>query len=342
MSPRRPSALRVGLIVLLGACARPAPPLRATPAGIAAPLGPPLHPEIARAQLNDTCVRCHASTAAEHEKSLHHLAFRDASFQRGYVAEPKAFCRACHAPEGDARTEPSATAQALGVACVTCHVSEGDGLVRSGAARRNDNAPHGVHRDANFGTAVCAKCHEFSFPGAEALGERGLMQKTMREHAASSRASDSCASCHMAGESGRRSHGFLVSRDEAFLRVSVSVRLSGAKPGPRTLEVAAVDVGHQMPTGDMFRRLELRFETDAEIIVRPFERSFRARPNDHGAMARFEASDTRLSADTPARVVVPVRAKHYRLVYQRATGVMQTPPFTPNVESETLLAEGDL
>lgn len=230
----------------------------------------------------------------------------------------------------------------LGVACVTCHVTEGDGLVRSGAARGTDQAPHVVHRDANFGTAVCARCHEFAFPGAEALGERGLMQKTMREHATSSRASESCASCHMAGEPGRRPHGFTVSRDEAVLRASVSVRLSGTKPGPRTLEIAAVDVGHRMPTGDMFRRLELRFDTDAEVIVQPFERSFRARPNEHGAMARFEASDTRLTVDTPTRVSVPPRAKHYRLVYQRATGVMQTPPFTPNVESETLLAEGDL
>lgn len=357
MSSRSVTLFRGLLPFALGAaCAKPSPPASSRPEIASQVLSPAPEGERLRAKLNDTCQRCHAQAAGEHQRSLHHVAFKDASFQRGYVAEPQAFCRACHAPEGDAQAEPSETAQNLGVACVTCHVTVGGTEVRSGLGRQNARAPHPVVRVADFGTAVCAKCHEFSFPGAEGMGERGLMQKTMREHAASSRAADSCASCHMSAKPGASSHAFAVSRDENVLRASVAVQVEGQSPGPRTLRIAAINVGHRLPTGDMFRRLEVRFETDVgqgdksdksdkgdrAVAVFPFERSFRAKPNEHGVMARFEASDTRISPEVATRITVPARAKRFRLVYQRATGVMQTPPFTPHVESETVLAEGEL
>ena len=143
-----------------------------------------------RAAEDAACRRCHRAIAAEHDASLHARSFSDPSFQRGYAIEPQAFCRSCHAPEAAPGAAPDRFAAGAGVACVTCHVPTAGGPVVT--TSRDDGptlAPHPVLHVDDFGTRACSACHEFSFPNADARSDggrgTGLMQKTLREHAAS-------------------------------------------------------------------------------------------------------------------------------------------------------------
>jgi hypothetical protein len=87
------------------------------------------------------------------------------------------------------------------------------------------------------------------------------MQTTITEHAASAAASRSCAACHMPhGAGGRRSHAFAASRDPDLLRRAVDVRASRAGATAARITLTPRDVGHALPTGDLFRRLEISAE----------------------------------------------------------------------------------
>lgn len=297
-----------------------------------------------RAEDDAACVKCHRAEARDHEGSLHRASFDDASFQRGYLVEPKAFCRSCHAPESEPSREPDAFARSHGVTCVTCHKPDPAGPVLSSPSAKPSRAPHATARIADFGTRACASCHEFAFPGGEALGDEGRMQKTMSEHAASSARDRSCADCHMPkDETGRSGHRFAASRDPALLARSVTVDVARTPEGFLAFTVRARDVGHAFPTGDLFRRLVLRVHGPRGVIERPLERTFSARKNEHGRVVRFETSDRRPAPEQ--RVLVPTVAApgtRYELVYQRLTGVGQTPPFAVTVEDEIELARGTL
>ena len=186
------------------------------------------------------CAGCHRVEAEEWSASLHHSSFTDPDFQASFKVEPLEFCFKCHAPEATGRSD--VVGARVGVGCASCHA------VASG------------HGEANVAaqTKSCASCHEFAFPGRTAL-----MQSTMTEHARSSHSDSSCATCHLPrAADGHRDHRFDVSRNVAFLRASVDVR------GHRTLSgieiaIAARNVGHALPTGDLFRRLRVAVRAEA-------------------------------------------------------------------------------
>jgi hypothetical protein len=295
-----------------------------------------------RAAKDAECEQCHANAAREHGTTLHARAFSDASFQRGYAIEPKAFCRSCHAPESAPDVEPDAFARTHGVACVTCHVPDPAGPVLAAATTMTrPQAPHPLARVDGFGTRACASCHEFAFPNAGSLDARGLMQKTMTEHAASSAHDRSCTSCHMPrGERGRASHAVAASRDAALLSSSLAVRALREKDVAR-FELTAKDVGHAFPTGDLFRRLVLRVTTPRGTIERPLARTFRSQ-RAGGELTRIESSDERVAPTRQLAIALPPGEARWSVLYQRVTSVEQTPPFEAHVEDEVPLASGRL
>ncbi len=290
-----------------------------------------------RAEDDARCVRCHASTATSHDASLHRVAFSDPSFQKGFAIEPAPFCQGCHAPETKPTAVVDAFARTRGVTCVTCHQPTTGGPVLAGPPRgARGAAPHPLQRAPDFGTRACAGCHEFSFPHAEAKGERGLMQKTMREHGASRDKDTSCAGCHMKGGD----HGVATSRDPALLRRALSVGVTREGAGPLTFTLDAVGVGHAFPTGDLFRRLVLRVHVPGGVVERVLGRTFTS-VTEGDLIVRLERSDLRLAPSRKVVVEAP-QGTRWEVVYQRVTGVGQTPPYATNVESETLLASGAL
>jgi len=308
--------------------ALPGPAPRPRPSGLAAAVTE-----------NAKCEGCHQDIAKEWRGSLHQQAWHDPVFQKALAIEPEAFCRGCHAPEADASGEPPKAAQDVGVGCVTCHL-QGSDVVGTRAVAAKAGA-HAVVADPRLGaTDACASCHQFEFPRAKGLP----MQNTVREHASSSFSAVACQGCHMPavdGPSGRkhRSHDFSVMSDKDMIRSAATARALRSGSRAITVSISAAGAGHSFPTGDMFRRLEVRAEAvdaDGLVIARAapvhLARVFgdHTRPED-GAVRRVELADTRIPPPGagPAREVelelgVDTRGLSVRwtLAYQRMDHAM--------------------
>ncbi|NUO48201.1 MAG: hypothetical protein HOV80_05010 [Polyangiaceae bacterium] len=251
---------------LAAACTPAAPPVEGHTSApelraVAMP-GPAAQRGEAAVALNAKCEGCHRDVADEWRKSLHQRAHVEPAYQRSFAIEPLAFCRGCHAPEGDPASEPTASVGALGVGCVTCHVVGDDVLGAPRADADSLRIPHEVVRDVRFASAdACGSCHEFAFPGAAGRNHAELMQSTISEHRDSEARGESCASCHMpVGSSGKKSHEFRASRDEALLKKALRVEVERVSATTVRFVLTPVGVGHAFPTGDLFRRLELSAE----------------------------------------------------------------------------------
>ena len=244
---------------------------------------------LAAAETNRECERCHREIASEWRGSLHQRAFVEPAYQRALQREPLPFCRACHAPESvDLAADPPSAIAALGVGCVTCHGAKQILAGPRPSAAANGEAPHPVVRSAAFaGAGACAGCHEFPFPDEALRGASGaeLMQSTITEQAHSPRPDVTCAQCHMPRDEtlAHRTHDFRSSRDAAWVRSALDAR--AARVGQHEVEVTLqpTAVGHAVPTGDLFRRLEV----SAEVVG-----------NDYMVLARRERHLTRRWATT--------------------------------------------
>jgi len=309
---------------------------------------------------NGSCAGCHADIAVEWRRSLHRRAWADPVFQQAYTVEPIAFCRGCHAPESDLAVEPIGRAADEGVGCTTCHVAAGH-VVSSSAS---PSALHPVFADARFATEqACAGCHQFDFPSEALQRVAQPMQDTIAEHARSTAKDAPCQSCHMPlvdGREGRhRSHDFAVLADPSMIRRAARVTAERADGNRVAVTLAPAAAGHAFPTGDMFRRLEVRafaVDKNGEVVAAEpviLARTFRDAPRDpHGGgldLARVEAADTRVPPPGgPSRrvlVQLPDGARgeiRWRVVYQRMAAPMAEAFHVDQVLDEVVVAEGVL
>lgn len=317
MSPR---AVGVGLLLIGAAAACSGRRVREPTPAPAMPRSGPLSRSGAE-DANGACERCHADAATTWRGSLHAQSWTDPIFQRSYQAEPSPFCRDCHAPE--------TAAPAIGIACVTCHDPTGAGTVLA-APRQGDDAgsaaraPHAVIRDVAFaGDRACAGCHEFEFPNGRERGNDGArMQRTSSEHRASAHADRSCASCHMTKlANGTRGHGFAVASDPTVLRRALIAKAS--RHDERVaLELAPGDVGHAVPTGDLFRRLVVVAEVigvDNQLIAhveRPLARHFRFEEGVSGVKVQREIADDRVQGPLHIELEVGARASGREIAWR--------------------------
>jgi hypothetical protein len=284
----------------------------------------------ARGRENARCEGCHVEQAEQWRRSLHRAAYDDPVFQRAYTLEPLAFCRGCHAPEAPPSAPPAAELGALGVACTTCHLDP-RGVVT--AVHVSGRAPHPVQSEPALGTrAACARCHQFDFPTLPGV----TMQSTLDEHARSTSSARECQSCHMPLDGKRRRrHDFSVLAAPDFLRSAVRVSAERWDGHSIQLELTPANIAHAFPTGDLFRRLELRACVslpDSESCAAPVHlgRSYRVQLTPHGTL-RIPVADTRVAAPgaaPPSRVRLvfdvdiqglPIR---WSVSYQRADEAM--------------------
>ncbi|PRQ02346.1 Doubled CXXCH motif [Enhygromyxa salina] len=313
-----------------------------------------LEPLAAEALLdNAACVRCHTEQARDWSASSHQTAFVDPAFQVAHAIEPRAYCRACHAPEADPADPGITPAASLGVACVSCHVRDGEILAGPGPARSADS-PHAVRRDAGLDQpASCGACHEFDFPDG-ALRDRPLaMQRTVTEHAGSRFAARSCVSCHMPRlDDGRRSHRFAASRDPAMLRDAVRVAAERRGPSSVRITLRPGRVGHAFPTGDLLRRIEVGAVAvgpagEGEPRRRYLARHFGDRAQRSGIVVRDELFDDRVPA-RGLRVVdlelpdAPERDVRWWVDYQRVAHQRSSDPRDAVLDGSLALAGGTL
>jgi hypothetical protein len=287
----------------------------------------------------ETCALCHAEIALEWRGSLHAHAWQDEVFQAAYRVEPMAFCRDCHAPLNQG-AEPTGAAAAEGVSCAVCHVSGGKLLGPGTGASRQ--APHPVMEvRALSESRTCKGCHQFNFPadpgpGREVFATDEPMQDTFEEWASSSAAAGGaqCQDCHMPWRSspadprGRhRSHAFPGGNDLELLRAAVHVEVGAARDGDDvvvTVRVAPAAIGHSFPTGDLFRRAELRVWMDGDeaqgvstAFAREFESVLERSPAGDLVFVKREAADTRVPPPgngAPAPRVLRLRSARGGLV----------------------------
>jgi hypothetical protein len=303
--------------------------------------------------LNASCEQCHLDQTAEWRDSLHRRAAVEPAYLRSFAREPLAFCRGCHAPEADpSLPEPPALA-ALGVGCVSCHLTGDDDTVLASPGYPDipyRETPHKIRRDARFaGPEACANCHQFRFPGLTHGGPETMMQSTALEHAASADAATPCAGCHMPTSGRRRDHRFTVSRGSVLLRDALTAEARRVSPSRVVLRLTPRHPGHALPTGDLFRRLEVRAEAlggDGLVLgsdARYLTRHFSPRP---GGSGRVLVGDTRLR-DQPTEIELELpeaagRPISWSVAYQRVGHPGKAGDEDAMIEGEILLASGSL
>lgn len=316
----------------LAAAALSAAALAAACAGRSAAPTPGAPTRAARA--DEACGACHAEIAEEWRGSLHRRAFTDAPFARAYARESRAFCKNCHAPEGDVE---------VGVSCASCHAPDARAASRPGGV-------HAPMRAAPGPSGACARCHEFAFDGRR--DDAALMQSTVGEHAASPFRDTRCDACHMPRVGEHRSHRFGTSQDAAALGAALSVDAQRVDGSAVVLELRAIGVGHAYPTGDLFRRLQISVETDDDgapsrppiVATRLLARRFATERAASGVVVVVETSDDRLRPDRPTEVRLDLgeaargRPLRWKVEYHRAEVADDDPPPSARV----LLREGRL
>jgi hypothetical protein len=228
----------------------------------------------------DDCTDCHDEVTAEWSASAHRAAFTNDLFQNEWHLHGDPWCVRCHAPAADA-SAPAGVAATDGISCAVCHVIEGV-IVSS---RVSGEAPHDVRADPAFGTEAQCAGHSVAFPPSVRVAPGQALQDTISEWQRSG-APGACQDCHMPlrGDldassvvpSGRphRSHLFPGARDDALLSSSLRVTATARCVNGRTrveLRLEAGAVGHDVPTGDVFRRLEV----SAALRARPATRLLR-------------------------------------------------------------------
>jgi Cytochrome c554 and c-prime len=289
-------ALAVGSLVLLGTRGlSEAPPARGEPAAVPAAV-PAACPRPATDQAA-TCEGCHPEIHAEWRGSGHATAFEDRVFRAEYEPAPSSFCADCHAA-GRARHGHRAQD---GVDCAACHAAaEGERAGPKALGAEGDQ--HGG--PPKKGWRVCAGCHQFAFPPG-ALGLHGVydpadpLQDTVHEWQASDAAREGrdCLDCHMPfvaeGEARHRSHRLVGAGDPDLVREAL-IASAAARVRPEGLEITVTltpgEVGHRVPTGDMFRRLRVAAWNEGDTPVEQWlgrefaqmpasdDRGFRLRP----------------------------------------------------------------
>lgn len=227
-----------------------------------------------------TCGGCHRRVYRQWVASGHADAWNGAAFQATWTDHPKGWCLMCHLPSATAQSELTGTASPVqphhelnkaaekafvseGVGCASCHVRDGEVLTPYKPGWFAKNA-HSIRQDTRLAEPeFCAGCHEFAFPVHEPLFPFAYgdtpMQSTWSEWSSSSHADegDRCQDCHMP----RGQHKWPGGHDLAWLadHVDVEVASDGATA---TVRLSAIGAGHAVPTGDVFRKLEVELCAD--------------------------------------------------------------------------------
>lgn len=289
----------------------------------------------------EACAPCHEAIVREWEASPHRRSFSGAWFQSGYRIDHRSFCRDCHAPlHAGSDPLPGTVAYEDGITCVSCH---------AGARLHPSDEPH-----ADFTTRACAACHQFRFPdeGIHARFDPSeQMQRTEDEWRASGTVKR-CTDCHMAPGPSHRAHDFNVLGTPQ--RIADAIDLEGTishRDESTHVEVrlSARDAGHAVPTGDVFRALELAVWVDgARPEKRLLMRRFGTRlAFDRGFVARLaEVEDSRVPARgvRTERFALEGRANvvHYSLDYLRVNPAQAAAQALDDRDNRMRLLEGVL
>lgn len=284
--------------------------------------GPPLPP-------SSSCETCHHDIAADWRASAHGRAADNALFLDGLRAEPNSRCVRCHAPAAAAFNDLAAAARGAaldeasaahdGVSCAVCHVR--DGVVVT--AGDGEGYGHALRKNAGLkDPTFCARCHEFSSHIVDD-GETRLidlpLQTTFSEWRAYAAAGGggTCQSCHMPNGS----HA-LRGSDDATVRGALDVAIEdGIEDGNEDgiLVVASRGVGHEFPTGDVFRELVvIGWHGATPTVLAHLGRRFGVRNDVDGTVHQVLEANTALRPGERRRIALTKGLTAVSIEYRRA------------------------
>ncbi|MEZ4318745.1 MAG: hypothetical protein R3F61_14625 [Myxococcota bacterium] len=305
------------------------------------------------------CAPCHAEITAQWRASRHAQAATNPVFRASWEHWPNGWCLECHAPRPEQQVSllghvaragvlqqldpaPAPGVWQDGVDCATCHVR--DGRIRTAnAPSEAASAMHDLVHDPSLATeAACEGCHEFAFqrhtPRLPFAYGDALAQSTVTEWRASRAHAEgrTCQDCHM----GEHGHGFPGAHDEDLVREAVRVT-AVRRGGDLVVGVSAPGVGHAVPSGDPFRRLELHVCADAACsettavawFLRTLERTATSWQTDRDL--RVPVDGTR-----EVSVAIPPGARAWQLLVRY--GDRRFEPDLPDAEVGYVLAQGDI
>ena len=234
------------------------------------------------------CGSCHQQEYQDWRGSMHQRAWLDPLVHREMGGHERAYCRDCHNPTG---------AASEGISCVDCHVQDGF-LLATGTSAEAERA-HAIQVDPDFGgAATCEGCHQFHFPNSDQVARLRYdpiewLQDTHGEWRGSQAAlrGEDCAHCH--GVHGLRGLG-----DPELLREGLEIYARRVGQDAIIVRLTAGHIGHDFPTGDMFRQLEVAAWDSANPEardVRYLGRTFSAAGSPNG-LSR-EVFDNRVPVD---------------------------------------------
>ncbi|PSM31824.1 hypothetical protein BVG81_003460 [Haliangium sp. UPWRP_2] len=241
--------------------------LSATMASAAPPVAPPLVTSLSAAD----CQACHPKIVAEWSQSRHAHAATNDLFRSAFRRDPLDWCLRCHAPlpaqaasfrQASTSSGGADNLVAQGVNCAVCHLRDGQILTARPVTERGQRA-HPLRQVPQLQTAeFCAVCHQANWPRTvrPLVLSEVPMQDTLAEFRRAGIQERTCQDCHMPG----RSHRFPGGHDANWLRQTVSLRVTRDRAQHLQVALLARGIGHQLPTGDPFRRFLLDICRDPE------------------------------------------------------------------------------
>ncbi len=292
------------------------------------------------------CGSCHQEAYEEWSRSLHAGAASDPLFLAGFREDPDLRCARCHAPLAEdqgpfrralrskqllspALREAPVIKQRTGIGCAVCHVRDGKVLT----ARPISTAEHATRYEPRLSSSeFCGSCHQFRFERGHGKGatlSENVVQDTWREHRRS-QTEKRCQDCH-------RQHAYPGAHDPELLRRSLAVSTRARTPERQQLELRSVDVGHQLPTGDLFRHLRVEVERDGKYeLVATIGRSFEVITGP-GEPTKRLVEDRSLSPGETRTIEVQAKAgQRWRVVYRYTSAA--NPP--SQAQTNQLIADG--
>ncbi len=222
------------------------------------------------------CVNCHKKIHNNWESSQHARSYTNILFQHGLGREPRVWCLNCHAPlhnvdQNLIDLSPNTYVDDLakeGVNCAVCHVREGKIY---GKRENTYLKEHKVFEDKKLmSKELCTNCHNFNFPKTHSpvtSYNDNPMQSTGAEFNFSyiHLSGRSCQSCHLA-----KDHVLGGSNNREFLKSNLKFKISEVNTSKNysiKFRVSFDKIGHNFPTGDLFRALSLQtFDAKKKLI----------------------------------------------------------------------------
>lgn len=288
---------------------------------------------------NAQCLGCHKREFEDWEKSRHSRAFNNQNFLEGYFREPQERCLNCHTPlreqVQEIKQSPTLKLAHEGVNCITCHVREG----KVQSSRSSGDSYHTyVENDFLKSPRFCASCHEFSVNAVEdgaihltATNAQSTYSEWKRYQAAGGMRT--CQDCHM--PDGR--HMFHGAHGSTKNPLRIQFR---REPRRTVLTIWSEGVGHNFPSGDVFRRLTLEVRGRGERAFKVVE-TFGRRYGESGGF-RLLSNTTLRSFERRELVVNAARPFEFRLVYHFMKDVDKKSSLTTLAERERILERGTI